>query len=145
MSLEVIAIRWDDPRCGPLVAEGREGDGTFLQRFAEEGRSGACRFEAPGEFLLGIVEGAELIGIGGVSLDPYCPAPGLGRVRHVYVLKAHRRRGAGRRLINAIVERARADFSVLRLRTRREEAARLYESLGFAPGDAPGETHRLLF
>ena len=43
-----------------------------------------------------------------------------------------------------VLERAGRDFAVLRLRTERPEAVRLYESFGFVRTDAPGETHRLV-
>ena len=143
MTIAIVDLGFDEAALAPLIAEGAAGDGPFLVRLRDEWRSGACRFDRPGEFLLGAFEGPRLVGVAGVSLDPYAPADGLGRVRHVYVLKSHRRRGIGRSLMTAILARSRKRFSTLRLRTQRAEAARLYEGMGFVGTDAEGETHRL--
>jgi GNAT superfamily N-acetyltransferase len=127
-----------------MLAEADEGQGAFLPRLRDEWLSGAMRFDKEGEILLGAwVEGA-LVGVGGISQDPYASAPDLGRVRHVYVLRAHRGRGIASRLVAALVDHARARFAILRLRTRNPAAARLYERLGFTAYSAPEETHRLL-
>ena len=128
----------------PLLKEA-ELDGRFPLRLRDEWESGETRFCRPGEALLGAyVEGC-LVAVGGITHDPYDPEDGLGRVRHVYVLHSWRRRGIGRALMKAIVERARGDFTQLRLRTRNSAAARLYESLGFVQHLQPSETHRLVF
>ncbi|MDQ4086598.1 MAG: GNAT family N-acetyltransferase [Pseudomonadota bacterium] len=144
MSIAIRRIALDEVEAAPLIAEGAAGDGRFLMRLKNEWEDGRCRFDAPGEFLLGAFDGAALIGIGGISLDPYHPTTGLGRVRHVYVLKAWRGRGVGRALVSQLVTGARAHFSVLRLRTQAPEAVHLYECVGFVRTDAPGETHRLV-
>ena len=144
MNLVVRDLRYDQALFAPLIAEGLQGDGRFLARLRDEWLSGATRFDRPGECLLGAFGGDALVGVGGVSLDPYHPAPDLGRVRHVYVLRAYRRRGIGRALMETVLERAGRDFAVLRLRTERPEAVRLYESFGFVGTDAAGETHRLV-
>src|SRR5262249_14775492 len=59
--------------------------------------------------------------------------PATGRVRHLYVLAAHRRRGLGERLVTEIIAAARGHFHTLRLSTSNPDAARLYERLGFCP------------
>lgn len=127
----------------PLLEEAEAEGAVFLLRLRDEWHSGANRFAGSGECLLGVSRRGELVGVGGISHDPYGPAPGLGRVRHIYVLKAHRRQGIGRALVAALVERARGDFTSLRLRTRNAAAARMYEGLGFARSELPDETHRL--
>ena len=78
----------------------------------------------------------DLVGVGGISLDPYAPAPGLARLRHLYVLEAHRRTGVARALVARLLELARPHFAMVRLRTRNAGAASLYESFGFAPASA---------
>ena len=60
-------------------------------------------------------------------------------VHDLCVLEAHRGHGLGRRLMEAVLERARdAGCSAvsLEVRTDNEIARRLYESLGFGPGFA---------
>jgi GNAT superfamily N-acetyltransferase len=120
----------------------REGF-RFVRRLLDEHGAGEVRFDGPGEVLLGVYDGADLIAIGGVTRDPYGDDPSVGRVRHVYVRVSHRRGGIGARLIAALEERARVHFAALVLRTDTEAAARFYEALGYVPL-APGgtATHR---
>ncbi len=46
-------------------------------------------------------------------------------------------------LMEAIVERARGHFGILRLRAGSAGAASLYERVGFVAHDADDETHRI--
>lgn len=145
MSLGIRPVAYEQDLFAPLLADAGEEGGTFLFRLRDEWESGALRFEAAGEFLLGaFLEGA-LVGVAGLSRDPYHPVPGRGRVRHVYVIARHRSRGIGRRLVERVVEGARASFDHLRLATQRPEAASLYESMGFVRAQEPHQTHLLRF
>lgn len=65
-------------------------------------------------------------------MDPYVEDPSVGRVRHVYVAKAHRSFGVGRMLLQKIIEKAHGNFNTLRLRTHNPQAVKFYLSLGFA-------------
>jgi GNAT superfamily N-acetyltransferase len=133
----------DRPRpLAALVADGERGGWRFVRRLADEWASGINRFDRPGEALLGARIGADLVGVCGLNVDPYTPLPGVGRVRHLYVLSTHRGLGIGRSLVEAIVEMARGRFDTLRLRTHDPDAARLYERVGFRPcADSPDCTH----
>jgi GNAT superfamily N-acetyltransferase len=116
----------------PLLDEStREGFG-FLRRLVEEHASGAVRFDAAGDLLLGVFDGVELVGVGGVTRDPYADADDVGRIRHVYVRRSHRRRGVGAALVRALDEHAQRHFTTLRLRTDTEGASAFYAALGFA-------------
>lgn len=128
-----------------LIAEAPGEGGPFLLRLRDEWTSGVLRFDGAGELLLGAFVDGVLVGVGGISNDPYAPAPGLGRIRHLYVLKDYRGQGIGSVLVDRLVEQGREHFSVLRLSTEAPEAARLYESYGFLPSSAFKETHRLVF
>ena len=143
MTLEIRTTQYAPAVFAPVMEEAEACDVGFLLRLREEWQSGALRFDRPGEFLLGAFAQGTLIGVGGISHDPYEPAEGLGRVRHVYVLEARRREGIARRLMTEILARAAGSFHTLRLRTSSAEAAALYESLGFRRSDRAGETHRL--
>ncbi len=143
MTLRIKPIRYFEAAFAPILAEAERAKGAFMLRLRDEWLSGIQRFEGPGEFLLGIFDGERLVAVGGVSNDPYRSEPGLGRVRHVYVLEALRRQGIARMLMTEILECARGHFTVLRLRTRSAAAASLYESLGFVRVDGDDETHRL--
>lgn len=145
MSVEIRPVRYSQALFEPLLAEAETEGAPFLFRLRDEWESGELCFDDKGELLLGAFRGEWLVGCGGISRDPYAPAPGLGRVRHVYVLSGHRGRGIGGALMERLLDHARGHFSRLRLTTQRPEAARLYESLGFAPVQDRNQTHRLDF
>jgi len=117
----------------------REGF-RFVRRLVDEQASGEARFDRPGEVLLGVFNGEELVAIGGVTRDPYGGDASVGRLRHVYVRAAHRRRGVGQALIRALEAHAREHFAALVLRTDTGAAARFYAALGYralAAGGTP--------
>jgi len=114
-----------------LVAESERAGYGFVRRLAHEWASGANRFDRPGEALFAARMDGRLIGACGLNVDPYTPAPGVGRVRHLYVLTDYRRLGVGRRLVEQVLDAARGRFERLRLSTQNPAAAQLYERLGF--------------
>jgi GNAT superfamily N-acetyltransferase len=118
-------------RVAPLITESEQGGLRFVRRLAEEWATGRNRFDRPGEALFGALTGGHLVGVCGLNVDPYAAAPRVGRVRHLYVLTAHRRLGVGRQLVVTVVAAAHGPFAMLRLSTANPEAARLYEALGF--------------
>lgn len=122
----------------PLIVESEQAGLRFVSRLAEEWESGRNRFDRPGEVLFGALTDEGLVGVCGLNVDPYAGEPRVGRVRHLYVLTVHRRRGVGRQLVGAVVAAARGPFAALRLSTVNPQAVRLYEMLGFRrrAGDA---------
>ena len=58
-----------------------------------------------------------------------------GRVRRLYVLPSHRRRGVARGLVSTVIERARSHFELLVVRTYDETALSFYAALGFETVD----------
>lgn len=118
---------------GALIAESEREGLRFVCRLAEEWTNGVNRFDRPGEVLLVAAIAGCRVGVCGLNVDPYSAEPRVGRVRHLYVLAAHRRLGIGRHLVAAIIEAARGRFDRLHLRTGNPLAARLYEGLGFRP------------
>ena len=143
MNWEIRPVGYSEALFEALLAEAVAEAAPFLFRLRDEWVSGALRFAGKGELLLGAFQGDRLVGCGGISFDPYHARPGLARVRHVYVLSSHRGRGIGRLLMERLLVHARRHFRSLRLTTQRPEAARLYESLGFARAKGPKQTHRL--
>lgn len=113
----------------------------MLERLEQRHREGP--FDGPGEGLFAASEGDRLLGVAGVCVDPYLDDPGVGRVRHVYVDPAGRRRGIGRALLGRVVERAAGAFVRLRLRTEEDDADRFYRALGFVPVSERDATHAL--
>jgi len=139
------------PPWTPLAAlvEKSHAEGfRFLIRFEQEYLSGQVRFDCPGETLLGAFEDSALVGMGGLTRDPYTGDPRTGRVRHLYVLPDYRGRGIGRALITQIERHARTHFHSLVLRTDTPAGASFYHALGYEQLVAKGTaTHRriLLF
>jgi len=126
-----------------LVAESERAGLRLVRRLVDDWTSGANRFDRPGEAFFVAVQDGGVVGVCGLNVDPYAGIPRVGRVRHLYVLTAHRRGGIGRRLVEAVVEAAGDRFDELRLRTQNPAAARLYERLGFAAcTDAASSSHR---
>ncbi len=143
MNPEIRPVGYAEALFEPLLAEAAAQDAPYLFRLRDEWTSGVLRFSGEGELLLGALRGESLVGCGGISRDPYQPQPGLGRVRHVYVLSGHRGQGIGRALMERLLANGRLHFRHLRLTTERQEAARLYESLGFTPLQEPKQTHQI--
>jgi GNAT superfamily N-acetyltransferase len=122
----------------PLVAESEREGWRFVCRLADEWAAGTNRFDRPGEALFVARAGGSIIGVCGLNADPYTAEEATGRVRRLYVLRAYRGRGVGRKLVRAVMAAAAGRFRRLRVRTESPEAGRLYERLGFEPvaGDA---------
>jgi GNAT superfamily N-acetyltransferase len=115
-----------------LIADSEAHGLRFVRRLADEWADGVNRFDRPGEALFFARDGSTAVGVGGLNVDPYANDTTVGRVRHLYVLSAYRRRGIGEHLVMTIIDAARGRFSTLRLRTSNPDAARLYERMGFA-------------
>jgi GNAT superfamily N-acetyltransferase len=79
----------------------------------------------------------ELVGIGGVTRDPYDSFRDLLRLRRFYVLPTFRRAGAGRMLAEAAFTWARPRASRLSVRVSDREAAAFWEALGFETDAGP--------
>jgi GNAT superfamily N-acetyltransferase len=118
---------------------------NFLEKMNLEWRSGKNRFNKSGEIALAAFKDGKLIGIGGVNMDPYLNDAGIGRIRHLYVLKEFRRLGVGKALIEKLVEHSRTSFHMIRLRTDTKEAALFYERVGFVPTQNDSATHVFRF
>lgn len=131
-------------RLAALLGESERQGFGFVRRLVQEWESGANRFDRPGEALFVARVGDDVVGVCGLNVDPYADDPKVGRVRHLYVLVPHRRRGVGEQLVADVLEAARGRFERLHLRTTNPTAARLYERLGFRRTfDARDRTHVL--
>jgi GNAT superfamily N-acetyltransferase len=109
------------------VADGQR----LLEVLREDWDSGTLRFDAPGEGLFAAHAAGALVGIAGLTRDPYLESEAAGRVRRLYVRRATRRHGAGRALVGAIAAAAR-EAGWARLRVRAPAAAfAFYEGCGF--------------
>jgi GNAT superfamily N-acetyltransferase len=113
-----------------------------LLRLRNGWRDGSNRFVEHGEGLFAARLDRVLVGICGLNRDPFTIAEGVGRLRHLYVSPACRRRGVGSALVTDILAHAKAHFRTVRLRTDRTDANSFYLALGFrgTPGN-PDATH----
>jgi len=124
-----------------LLAESEQAGSLIVRRLVDEWASGANRFDRSGEALFAARIEGRLVGVCGLNVDPYSAEPRLGRVRHLYVLSAYRRRGIGRRLVARVIATARGRFDRLRLSTGNPVAAQFYERMGFRSDEAAHCTH----
>jgi ribosomal protein S18 acetylase RimI-like enzyme len=133
------------PQLAPLMKASREEGFFFLSRLEHEYLSRQVRFDGAGEMLLGAFQGSAIVGIAGLTRDPYDNDQRTGCVRHVYVLPQCRRRGIGKSLLTDIERHGKTHFTVLVLRTDTLAAANFYQRIGYEQL-APGETatHRRL-
>lgn len=137
-NLTIIIERLSDvhpEQLAVLIADSERVGQRFVRRLADEWASGINRFDRPGEMLFAAWRERELVGVGGLNVDPYAATPRVGRVRHLYVLSTARRLGIGQQIVERIIEAARGSFDSLRLRTGNPDAAGLYERLGFRRRD----------
>ncbi|AUU03843.1 GNAT family N-acetyltransferase [Raoultella planticola] len=141
--LLIAATTPDDPGFLALRSESLAQHFNMLRRLAENWQSGKNRFSAPGEKLLGAFVGGQLVGICGLNVDPFSPQLRTGRIRHLYISDAFRRRNIGQQLLVAVITHSGTWFDFLNTHAP-SSAWPFYESLGFRPVyDEPRVTHRL--
>lgn len=127
-----------------LAADALADGHRVLEVLHADWDSGALRFERPGEALFAAFAGPALLGVCGLTPDPYLKGDGAGRVRRIYVRRAARRHGVGRASLGAVAAQA-LEFGWVRLRLRAPPATfAFYEACGFlrAVGE-PAATHSL--
>ena len=117
----------------------------FLRRMRDEWSSGEVRFDgARDAFFVAEAEG-RAVGVCGLTIDPHSGSGEIGRIRKLYVDRAFRRCGIGRRLVGRLLAVAAPHFRELRVRTRGGAAIAFYASLGFSPApEGESYTHYLL-
>lgn len=119
------------PPLGLLLQESVAEGFRFLSRLVTDWESGVNRFARSDEVVFLAFIDDDVVGIGGLNVDPYASSDSIGRVRHVYVSPIHRRRGIGRALMQQVLNAARGKFRLVRLRTDTREGDCFYRSLGF--------------
>ena len=121
-----------------MRAEARAEGFGMLDVLAADWTSGKIRFDRECEALFAAYVGNELIGIGGLTLDPF--TLGAPRMRRFYVRAASRRRGAAGAIARALL--ARCEDRIVTVNAARG-SENFYESLGFVPDPAERRTHIL--
>ncbi|MEE4859230.1 GNAT family N-acetyltransferase [Pseudomonas viridiflava] len=112
----------------------------FLTRLMSEWHSGKNRFNAPGECLMAAYLNQQLIGIGGLSVDPY-NQPNTARLRRVYVVPAAINQHVGHALVKALVAHAALHFQKVHLSTGTSAGDAFYLCCGFMRTEDAHATH----
>jgi GNAT superfamily N-acetyltransferase len=123
-----------------LRAEARAEGHLFLERLANDWQSRTLRFDREGEALLAAFCNKALAGIGGLTIDPVVPE--ALRMRRFYIRAPFRRRGVGRKLVAALLARARHTSRLITVNAA-PDSPRFWETLGFKPDRRDGHTHIL--
>jgi GNAT superfamily N-acetyltransferase len=119
---------------GDLVDAANAESMGMVARLAAEFAGGANRFDGPGEGLWEARSAGQLIGMGGLNIDPFAaPDERCGRVRRLYVLPEWRRGGVATALLEAISSQAAAHFAKLTAYTTDRDVVGLYLACGFVP------------
>ena len=98
------------------------------------------RFDRDGEALFAARVGADLAGIGGLTIDPVLP--GALRMRRFYVRKSFRRSGIGRAITDKLLAQAPASDRPVTVNGGAGSEP-FWESLGFVSDRNDGHTHVL--
>lgn len=122
------------PEIQPLEKEAVGEGFRFLTRLIDEWNSGANRFDAPGECLMAAYLNQQLVGIGGLSVDPYTEES-MARLRRIYVSASSRGHHVGRTLVTALVTHAAKRFKGVCLFTDTAEGDAFYLRCGFMRTD----------
>lgn len=124
-----------------LQAAARSEGYRHLDRLAAEWKTNTMRFDREGEALMAARVGAELAGIGGLTIDPMLPA--ALRMRRFYVGKSFRRNGIARAIAGNLLALTRASRRPVTVNAAAGSEP-FWESLGFVPDLRDGHTHAIL-
>ncbi|MGA3682474.1 GNAT family N-acetyltransferase [Pseudomonas graminis] len=138
--IDIQLITHLPPQIRVLEKEAVEEDFRFLTRLITEWDSGINRFNAPGECLIAAYRNQQLIGIGGLSVDPYAEK-NMARLRRVYVSASSRRHHVGQTLVKALVAHAAQRFQIVCLFTDTAVGDAFYLKCGFMRTDDEHATH----
>lgn len=126
-----------------LAARASSEGYRFVDRLIGEWSDGSNRFERHGECLLAAYAGPQLVGIGGITVEP--AIAGAFRMRRFYIDPAMRGRGIGRALAGELLDRARSITGLVTVHAGSPEAVAFWEFLGFQACSKDGYSHMLRF
>jgi GNAT superfamily N-acetyltransferase len=116
------------------------GEGyRFLERLVAEWISHETRFDREGESLLAAYVEGELVGIGGITVDP--ALMGVLRMRRFYIRPLWRGHGIGRKLALSLLGRVERVNRMVIVNAGTAEAPAFWEALGFTLDRRDGHTH----
>lgn len=130
--MELKPVTSIDAELERLAVAARADGHANIDLLVNEFRSGMNQFSRPGEALLGAFTEGQLIGIGGLNIDPYEQHSNAGRIRRLYVHPNWRGAGIGAVIVAKIESLALGRFPVIQLFTESAQAGRFYEGLGYS-------------
>ena len=138
--LQLVRIDHDLPDGFERLRAEAEAEGhRNMTRLAEELTSGATWFEA----LFAAFDDGELLGVGGMTVEPAeTPEPAL-RMRRLYVSPRARRMGVARTLASALLQEAFDQVGLVTVHAGGEDAVRFWRSQAFAPVEGHAWSHEL--
>jgi len=138
--VQLVRIDRDLPEGFARLRAEAEAEGhRHMNRLADELASGDTRFEA----LFAAFDDGELLGVGGMTVEPSETSEPAFRMRRLYVSPHARRTGVARTLASALMQEAFDQVDLVTVHAGSPEAARFWESQGFAPADARTWSHEL--
>lgn len=133
------------PPIGSLASSAAAEGLDFVARTLDDWLTSANAFDGPSEVFYLAWSNHSVVGMCGLNEDPFLePGSRIGRLRHLYVAPATRRRGVGSALVAACVASATDSFVRIRLRTFDADADTFYRSIGFIRVDEPNATHSMV-
>ena len=116
---------------------------NHINRLITEYNAGENRFDKIGEKLVGFVLDDKVVAVCGLNIEPTNNR--LGRVRRLYVLPEHRRRGIGTKLVKYLIKHAEQYFQSVVVNIGDLPLDNFYKPMGFKPIiDNDSYTHILI-
>ncbi len=111
---------------------------NHIDRLAQDWATGVTRFDRSGESLLAAFIENDLVGIGGLTIDPDSSAQ--LRMRRFYVSPTFRGQSIGRALADKLLNQTQVTITV----NAPEDAHCFWQAIGFRPDHREGHTHILV-
>lgn len=125
--------------CDEAKAEGHR----HMARLADDWACGAQRFDRDGEALLAAYLEGDLVGVGGLTLEPTPTAEPALRMRRLYVSPGSRRAGVARAIASALAQEALGQVALITVHAGDDGAARFWEAQDFKPVEGRPWSHEL--
>lgn len=126
--IHLVRVEHELPEAFPELRAEADAEGyRHMSRLASEMSETPEMFVA----LLAAYEEGELVGVGGLTVDPLDPS--AKRMRRLYVRKRARRRGVARTVAHALLNEALNTTRLVTVHAGNADAARFWEALGFRP------------
>lgn len=104
---------------------------NHIDRLIAEYNAGKNRFDKIGEKLVGFVLDDKVVAVCGLNIEPTNNK--LGRIRRLYVLPEHRRRGIGTKLVKYLMKHAEQYFQSVVVNIGDLPNDDFYKPIGFKP------------